>query len=590
MSDYERNRLFTLRQLNLLDTPPSESFDRITRMASRMFDLPISAVSLTDEDRQWFKSRVGIEEREIPRFKACCSEVTRSSDVVVVPDLSASPAYHDSLLARSGIRFYAGAPLTTRDGYTLGSLCVLGAQPRTVSDDEMAFLRDLAAMVMAQIELHQAVGRIASVTGLPNFDQLIDDLEDEAIQYAGAQRFLLSVELIDDSEAGTIQRVMGPSYVDQLARQAGQVLTDTAGEAARVYHTGRCQFAQVLNGRRESALRCADELRDALAGLTLRETAPLMLNPVVGIAPFQLAELEPHDAVRMASSAAADARSREAAAEFYSPATDAAHQRRFDLLNRFRRALTAADELRLVYQPRLDVSTGHCTGMEALIRWHDPVLGEVAPDEFVPLVERSPMARELTDWVLRRAIEAVAAWYRAATPRRVSVNIAPANLEEGDFSERLFGYLRAAGLPVEAIELELTEGSVVGTGPATRKQLRDLVAAGVNVAIDDFGTGYSSLAYLQDLPANVVKIDRSFVVGVEKDTGKQTLVRSMTAMANELGYRVVAEGVETAAAYRFIASLGDGEAQGEYLASPMAADAIEAWLGERDRALTGAAP
>src|SRR5690606_41942437 len=107
MSNYERARLHALRQLNLLDTPPSEAFDRITRMASQLFNLPIAAVSLTDNDRQWFKSRVGVEHWEIPRFKACCAEVSDTSEVLVLPDLLASPTYHDSLLAQSGIRFYA---------------------------------------------------------------------------------------------------------------------------------------------------------------------------------------------------------------------------------------------------------------------------------------------------------------------------------------------------------------------------------------------------------------------------------------------------------------------------------------------------
>lgn len=587
MSDYERARLFTLRQLNLLDTPPSESFDRITRMASRLFDLPIAAVSLTDENRQWFKSRIGIEAREIPRFKACCNEVARTSDVVVVPDLLASPTYQESLLAQSGLRFYAGAPLTTRDGYTLGSLCVIGHEPRSASADEIAILRDMAAMVMAQIELRHAVGRIAPVTGLPNYNQLVDDLVDDALQDGGGQRYVLSTELIDVNEASAIQRVMGPSYLEELAREAARVLTAIAGDDVRVYQTGTCQFAHVLPGDREAILGHASELREALVGLTLAGTAPFMLRPVVGVAPFRLGAVEPHDVVRMADSAAADARVQEAPTAEYSPATDAVHQRSFELLTRFQTALSAREDLHLVYQPRLDVTSGRCVGVEALIRWHDPVLGEVTPQEFVPLVERTPIARDLTDWVVRRAIEAAAAWYRPEDPLRIAINIAPANLEEGDFSERLFGYLDAAGLPATALELELTEGSVVGGGAATWDQLRVLVAAGVNVAIDDFGTGYSSLAYLRDLPANVVKIDRSFLAGVESDRGKQTLVRSMIAMAEELGYRVVAEGVETAAAYRFVASLGNGEAQGCYLASPMPPEALQDWLASRHRELTG---
>src|SRR5690606_30829537 len=220
MTDYETARLAVLRQLNLLDTPPSENFDRITRMASQLFNLPIAAVSLTDEDRQWFKSRVGVEHWEIPRFKACCGEVADSSGVLVVNDLLQSETYRDSLLAQSGIRFYAGAPLLTKDGYSLGAMCVLGTEPRQVTAEEIAALKDLSAMVMAQIDLQHAVGRVDSSTGLPNYNQFIEDLDDLSRDAPGAVYYALSTELVDLSQASSLQRVMGPSYLEGLSRAA----------------------------------------------------------------------------------------------------------------------------------------------------------------------------------------------------------------------------------------------------------------------------------------------------------------------------------------------------------------------------------
>ena len=176
----EEDRLRALRDLGLLDTPPSEAFDRITRMASQLFDLPISAVSLTDKDRQWFKSRVGVEHWQLGREKAPCAEVATSRELVVLPDLLDNEYYRDSELAQAGIRFYAGAPLVTRDGFGLGSMCVLGPQPRTATPEELNALQDLAAMVMAQIELQHAFGRIDPVSELPNRNQFIEDLGDLA--------------------------------------------------------------------------------------------------------------------------------------------------------------------------------------------------------------------------------------------------------------------------------------------------------------------------------------------------------------------------------------------------------------------------
>lgn len=180
MSDYERQRLYTLKQLKILDTSPSEAFDRITRTACRLFDLPVSAVSLTDENRQWFKSRMGTELTEVPRHKSPCSDVSASCELTVIEDFLATDYYRDSPQAELGMRFYAGVPLKTRDGYTLGTLCVLGPEPRTATQEELDGLMDLSAMVMAQIDLRHALGRTDPITLLPNRSQFGEDLEDLA--------------------------------------------------------------------------------------------------------------------------------------------------------------------------------------------------------------------------------------------------------------------------------------------------------------------------------------------------------------------------------------------------------------------------
>ncbi len=578
MGNYERERLYALRQLNLLDTKPSDSFDRITRMASQLFDLPIAAVSLTDENRQWFKSRVGVEHWEIPRHKACCGEVSDTCDVVVVPDLLGSACYRDSVLAESGIRFYAGAPLITQDGYTLGAMCVLGHESRTVTDTEIATLRDLAAMVMAQIELQHAVGRIDHVTGLANYNQFVEDLEDLALDHPGLKTLVLSTELIDFSQASSLQRIMGPSYLEELSKAAGQTLQQTLGHDAKLYHIGPCQFAHLRYGTDEDVMAHARYLHETLMTLTLDEAAPFMLRPVVGVAPFELGQTSPSDVVRIAHSAARDARQAEQSAGLYSPVSDASHQRRFNLIRKFGEALDRQDQLHLAYQPKIDMETGRCLGAEALIRWRDTELGDISPAEFIPLVENTAMARALTDWVMRNAIHQASLWHRAHQGMRISINIAASNLEEEDFIERALMCLAQEQVPVSAVEFELTEGGLISKGQAASNQLSALVATGFQIAIDDFGTGYSSLAYLQNIPAHVVKIDRSFVDDLEHQPRNQTLVRSMIHMAHDLGYSVVAEGVETWETYHLLQDLGCNTIQGFLFSRALAPKDFEHWL------------
>lgn len=241
----EASRLEALRQLELLDTAPSEAYDRITRMAAQLFQLPIAAVSLTDADRQWFKSKVGVEHTQIPRLKAPCAAVAESGQVVAVPDLLEDACFRDSPLAESGIRFYLGAPLTTRAGHCLGAMCVLGLEPRAVSAADRAALQDLAAMVMAQIELQHALGRVDPISGLPNRNQFVGDVRDlELAEPQGEARLAVMVSLASPEELSDAMRVMGSAHLDEIVRAAVPALRRLAG-GGKVYHVGTAQFAFV---------------------------------------------------------------------------------------------------------------------------------------------------------------------------------------------------------------------------------------------------------------------------------------------------------------------------------------------------------
>lgn len=579
MNLYEQDRLYALKQLNLLDTPPSESFDRITRMASRLFDLPIAAVSLTDSNRQWFKSRVGVEHWEIPRFRACCGEVSDTSDSLVISDLLASPFYQNSTLAQSGIRFYAGAPLTTRDGHTLGAMCVLGTEPRQITEQEMALLRDLADMVMDQIELQHAFGRIDPITGLPNRSQLIDDVQDLHSATDSRPAFMLFSELVDVASLGALQRVMGPTYIENLSRSAGRMMSEQLPPGARLYSLAPGQFVHLLFAdNQEQVISQTIELRSTLLQLAPGEAAAVMVRPVVGIAPLNLENGPPADILRFAHSACLDARLTEQGIALYSRTLDADHQRRFQMLLDFRIALDQPGQLWLEYQPRVSLTSGRTVGAEALIRWMHPRWGSVSPAEFIPVVEQTQLARPLTAWVMQTAIAQAAIWHAQGKALCISVNISAANLQETDLAKRILAMMDEHGLPVSAIELELTESALINESAQASRQLEALLAAGIRVAIDDFGTGYSTLAYLQEIPAQVVKIDRSFIQRIALEKRSRTLVKAMVSMAHDLGYSVVAEGVEDEETRAFLKDLGCDEMQGYLASRSLTASDFEQWL------------
>ncbi|MDQ1501468.1 MAG: hypothetical protein QOI86_4808, partial [Actinomycetota bacterium] len=236
-------------------------------------------------------------------------------------------------------------------------------------------------------------------------------------------------------------------------------------------------------------------------------------------------------------------------------------------------------QLRVVYQPQIDLATSRITVVEALARWDHPTLGTVAPDTFIPLAEESGLIIALDDWVMRRACGQAQAWVDAGLPPvRMAVNLSGRAFQRARIVERVAEALALTGLRPEQLELEVTESMAVDQVADTRPLFRGLEALGVRLAIDDFGTGYSALGRLQGLPFHTLKIDRSFVAGVENPHDEAPIVAAMIAMAHALKLEVVAEGVETDAQRVFLARHDCDIAQGYLFARPVEAAEIETML------------
>jgi EAL domain-containing protein (putative c-di-GMP-specific phosphodiesterase class I) len=294
------------------------------------------------------------------------------------------------------------------------------------------------------------------------------------------------------------------------------------------------------------------------------------------------------DVLRRCHNAAQDAEDSEQGVGTYSASQDVTYQRRFTLLNAFGDALASSGQLSLVFQPRVDLQHGGWLGAEALLRWTHPTLGAVSPAEFIPIVEKTSFARATTAWVLEAAMLQLVAWRDAGMQVQVAVNVSATNLIEPDFAAGVIARLQRHNLPPHLLEIEITESAVMTNPLQAEQALRALSAAGISLAIDDFGTGYSSLAYLQKLPANVVKIDRSFIQQLEQKPDS-ALVKAMIVLLHELKYRVVAEGIETEAMGHLLRDMGCDEAQGYWYARPLAPDAFRNGWCAQDRVCSEAA-
>jgi diguanylate cyclase (GGDEF)-like protein len=239
-------------------------------------------------------------------------------------------------------------------------------------------------------------------------------------------------------------------------------------------------------------------------------------------------------------------------------------------------------QLRLDYQPKVRCSDGGITGVEALVRWQHPTRGLLLPDVFVPLAEQTGIIRELTSWVLARALAECAAWHRAGHAVPVAVNLSAGTVHDPALLDTVMSATARAGLLPAAIELEITESAVMRDPAGALRSLEALTARGVRFSLDDFGTGYSSLGYLQRLPVASVKIDKSFVMPLGKgnDSVASAIVRAVVELGHSLHLDVIAEGVDSPSVEEAVTSLGCDAMQGFYIAMPMEAQALQPWIAE----------
>ena len=571
----DEDRVAALASLGILDSQTNEYFDGVTRLAMTIFGMPGAFISLIDRDRQWLKAATGFCTPGDSREHSFCTHTIGGAEVLVIEDTHDDPRFRNNPMVTGPdrIRFYAGAPMLTRDGFAVGALCVIDQAPRRLDREQRSKLQALASLVMSHIELRRAVGHVDAVSGIANKFQLEADLKEQCAAAEGEERVLLYIDMPDAAKAFEIASVLGVAVYDDLIRSVAQRLSGLFRGHASLYHIAGTRFALLSRDSGSAGfighVRSLDAaLQEPLLGLNL----PLNLVSFGGIVQFKLCPQSSTDAPRKASAAVNQALLSRQRWSAYDAQSDASQQRAFSLLNSVHRGLEE-DAFHLVYQPKHDVRTGACRAAEALLRWQHPELGFVSPAEFIPLIEKTALIGPLTHWIIRTAIRQTAAWHRQGYPIKIAINLSAYNFDEPDICDRLLGACREFALEPRYVEIECTEGTWMESA-SILNAMHAIRAAGMSLALDDFGTGYSNFSYLQNVPATVVKVDQSLIRNVHSNERDQRIVRSLIALAAELDYQVVAEGVETAESLALIRSWGCQIAQGYHFAKPLAADAF----------------
>jgi diguanylate cyclase (GGDEF)-like protein len=458
------------------------------------------------------------------------------------------------------------APLPKREGE--GARCLLSVVDRTA---EVQNERALRAEMLRD-----------SLTGLPNRLAF-----SEAIETAGekvGRDLEHAVLVVDMLRFSRINESMGALAGDELlitfarrlilALRAGDILARTGGN----------EFGVLVSLRRgiADALKAAERIQQVMATPFKISDLEIRVECAIGLALMHAGQ-DPEELFRNAQFAVKQAKLA-GTPQVYEPKQATEARRRFSIETELRRALDK-DQLKLFYQPLINLKSGEVAGFEALARWDHEDRGEISPTEFIPVAEESGLILHLGRWAMDKAAQTLADWDRKAgetLPLYVGVNLSAIQVARDDIAGVVSSALKSSGLKGNRLTLELTESSIVQDPARATRVFDALKALDATVAMDDFGTGYSSLAYLQRLPIDVLKIDRSFVSGMMIDPDSVAIVRAVLSLAEALGMSTTAEGIETVELATTLATLGCASGQGFYFARPLEAEAaLEYWSSRR---------
>jgi diguanylate cyclase (GGDEF)-like protein/PAS domain S-box-containing protein len=421
------------------------------------------------------------------------------------------------------------------------------------------------------------------VTGLPNRVLALDRLRG-AVVSAQRRHHKVGVLFLDLDHFKKINDTLGHAMGDQLLKLAAERLVRCIRAEDTVARLGGDEFTVVLPnlGAATHAEPVIQKILDAFTMPFVLGTEEAFISASVGVTIYPDDGEDPH--VLMQNADAAMYRAKEQGRNsfhFYTPELNRRAVERMRIESHLLHALDRG-EFSLCYQPIIDLRSGTVVGAEALLRWSNPVLGEVEPERFIPLAEDTGLIVPIGRWVVETACRQIALWTaEGMSTIRISVNISSRQFRGPHLIEALAQALQTHRVPPELLELEITEGLLMDELPQTRANLRDLALLSVRLSLDDFGTGYSSLKYLRQFPVDTLKIDKSFVGEVTMDAGNATVVEAIIAMGHRLGLQVVAEGIETEPQLDFLRSRGCDLAQGFLFSRPLAAEAFREWLEAR---------
>jgi diguanylate cyclase (GGDEF)-like protein len=575
---------------------PREAADRLARIAAAALRAPAGVVLLEPEGATVGSARalpVELGAGATPPSWLALPEGTPPCQPVLVRGARGRGAPPP--------RSFAAVSLPSPEGAPIAFLFALEAPGRELGGEDLGALADLADGAASEIALrHELEVRLGverrlrhdtlhdSLTSLPNRTLFLERLGHAIARARRRKDYLFAVLFLDLDRFKVVNDSLGHHVGDELLVAVARRLERCLRAEDTVARLGGDEFAILLEniGDISDAGRIAERIQRELSSPVNLSGYEVFTSVSIGIVDSTAAHGAAERLLRSADMAMYRAKAAgKARYEMFDRAMHAQALSRLQLETDLRHGLERG-EFRLLYQPIVSIVTGRIIAVEALLRWAQFERGLVSPTEFIPLAEEMGLIVPLGKWAIEQACAQARRW-RDAVPEAaavaMSVNLSVRQFSQPDLVRQVAEALAAAGLPPDALTLEITESMVVDNPDHASHVLRELKALGVSLHMDDFGTGYSSLSYLTRLPMDAIKIDRAFVSRMETDDTHFQLVRTILTLARSMNLRAVAEGVETEAQLLALRKLGCAEAQGYHFSRPCEPEAIEAMLREDPR-------
>ena len=586
---------------------PKELFEETCRVAVQQGHFSLAWVGLLDRatmdvkpaawagDEQGHLETLRLSARDDrPELRGLVGQVVRGKRPIVSNDIATDGLLPSPQAAlASGFRAMVGLPLLV-DGEAIGILALYATEAGFFNAEEMRLLEELAGDVsfgLSYIERGQKLHHVAfydALTGLPNRTLYHERLATLTESAPRSDRKVV-VMILDVRAFHVVNDNLGRHAGDTLLRLLAQRLRENLRGSDTLGRIGGDQFGLILTDIENEAQISpfVEKILAALAEPFPMAGEPVRLSVKGGVTVFPNAT-DGADADALLTNAEAALKKAKASPEtylFYAPHINAALANRLALENKLRRALERR-EFVLHYQPKVQCQTRHITGLEGLLRWNDPETGLVPPGRFIPLLEETGLILDVGRWVLRQATADIQKLRAAGLARlRIAVNVSPLQMRQKDFPAYVAAAIGVGDGLAEGLDIEITESVLMEDIERHILALRRIREMGIGIAIDDFGVGYSSLSYIARLPANTLKIDRSFVANMASDPEKLSIVPAVISLAHALDMMVVAEGVETEDQSKLLRLLSCDEMQGYLFSRPVSLERIKAMLTQRGDAV-----